>query len=379
MKNEQKYDATRGRKSLKFFDRYLGIPIILLLSILRKKRKYSGNFSHIGLLKTGAIGDTVLMLGILQDIREQFPHAKITVFVGSSNACMSDFMPDMSVVVIPVTNPFKSIQVMRQQKCDIILDFGQWPRLDALLSAYSGAHLTVGFQTSQQYRSALYDITVAHDRTVHEYQNFKVLAAAVGIKGNNKPHISLGRERQPKGNIAIHMFPGGSQAKLKKWPQERWIELINILTSKGFKVVLTGAKADIFATEAVKCQISRSEHVFIQAGSSLRETCEVLYDSDLVISVDTGVVHIAAALECNIVSLHGPAPISRWGPISNHAICLEPSKDCSGCVYLGFEPCVKNRQCINDITVAQVINAIEQSLLTSASAKYGEQNSSARA
>ena len=375
--NSQKYDATRGRKSLKFLDRHFGIPIIILLSFFKQKRTDSVKFSHIGLLKTGAIGDTVLMLGILQDIREQHPHAKITVFVGSSNACMTDFMPDVSAIVIPVTNPIQSIKVMRQQKCDVILDFGQWPRLDALLSAYSGAPLTVGFQTANQYRAALYDVAVTHDRTVHEYQNFKALAAAIGIKGDNQPQISLGRKRRPQGTIAIHMFPGGSQATLKKWPPERWIELIDILTGIGFKIVLTGAKADRDTAEALRSQMLQPEHILIRAGSSLRETCETLYDSDLVISVDTGVVHIAAALGCNIVSLHGPAPVSRWGPISNHAICLEPSKDCAGCVYLGFEPCAKNRQCINDIEVTQVMDAIEQSLLTYSSTKIRERESSA--
>jgi ADP-heptose:LPS heptosyltransferase len=359
----QKYDSTRGRKSLKLLDRYLGIPIILLLSFFCKKRDKPPTVSHIGLLKTGAIGDTVLILGILQDIYEEYPNAKITVFVGSSNACMAEFMPNADVVVLPVTNPLKSIKLMRQKKCDIMVDFGQWPRLDALLSAFSGALFTVGFQTSGQFRSALYDAAIPHDQTVHEYRNFKSLVTTIGIQRENIPYISLSRDRHPKRTVAIHMFPGGSQAELKKWPRERWIELIDLLTAEGLTIVLTGAKADVPATEAVKERVKQPELVLIKAGSTLKATCEELYDSDLVISVDTGIAHIAAALGCNIVSLHGPAPVSRWGPISNKATCLTPSEDCLGCVYLGFEVCTKRRQCINDITVEQVSNAVKKSLL----------------
>jgi heptosyltransferase I len=126
--------------------------------------------------------------------------------------------------------------------------------------------------------------------------------------------------------------------------------------------VLTGAKSDVTQAEELKAQVNEPNRVFVKAGISLKETCDVLYDSELVISVDTGIMHIAAALGCNLVSLHAPAPISRWGPLSDTAVSLGPSQDCLGCSYLGFEPCINNRQCINDITLDQVIRAVEHFL-----------------
>jgi ADP-heptose:LPS heptosyltransferase len=359
---QKKYDSTRGRKSLKIIDRYLGIPIIAALSLLKQKRKFPQDIRHIGLLKTGAIGDTVLILGILEDIRNTYPDVKITAFLGSSNSCMAEFMQSTNIVILPVTNPIKSIQLIRQEECDVFIDFGQWPRLDALLSAFSGASFCVGFQTPQQHRSTLYDIPIPHSKAIHSYSNFKNLISAIGVNQNNKPLISLGRERQNEKTIAIHMFPGGSQSKTRRWPLERWLQLIDFITSKNFTVILTGAKVDAPEAEAIKKQVTQPEHTVVKAGCSLRETCDALYDSDLVISVDTGILHVAAALGCKIVSLHGPAPVSLWGPISDTAICLIPSEDCIQCSYLGFEKCSKSRQCIDDISVNQVIAAINQLL-----------------
>jgi heptosyltransferase III len=360
--NNHKYDPTRGRKSLKLLDRYVGIPIVLLLGLFKRRRKISHDIKHVGLMKTGAIGDTVLLLGVLESIRSAYPVAKISVFLGSSNANMAVFMPGINVVLIPVTKLLKSIQLIRQEKCDVLIDFGQWPRLDAILSFFSDAHFTVGFNTAHQYRSFVYDVAIMHDNSVHEYCNFKNLVKAINIDLRINPFICLERERQPNKAISIHMFPGGSRADLKTWPRERWIELVNYLISRGRYVILTGAKSDVSQAEDLRSQVNVPDCVFVKAGISLKETCEVLYDSELVISVDTGIMHIAAALHCNIVSIHGPAPISRWGPLSDTAASLSPSQECLGCVYLGFEPCIKNRQCINDITVEQVIKAVEQFL-----------------
>jgi hypothetical protein len=76
---------------------------------------------------------------------------------------MSAFMPGVNVVLIPVTNPLKSIKLIRQEQCDALIDFGQWPRLDSILSFFSDASFTVGFNTAQQYRSSVYDSPVMHD------------------------------------------------------------------------------------------------------------------------------------------------------------------------------------------------------------------------
>jgi ADP-heptose:LPS heptosyltransferase len=358
----QKYDSTRGRKSLKFFDRYLGIPIIAVLGLFYRRRKMPQDFKHFGLMKTGAIGDTVLLLGVLESVRSTYPVAKISVFLGSSNASMAIFMPGINVVTIPVTNPLKSIKLIRQEQCDVLIDFGQWPRLDSILSFFSNSHFTVGFNTARQYRSSVYDLPIKHDNSLHEYSNFKNLIKSINVDLSTNPLICLGRERQPNGAVAIHMFPGGSRADLRIWPHERWIELVNHLIGRGLQVILTGAKSDVTQAEDLKAQVKVPNRVFVKAGVSLKETCDVLYDSEVVISVDTGVMHIAAALGCNIVSLHAPAPISRWGPLSDKAISLDPSQECLGCSYLGFEPCIKNRQCINDITVDRVIRAVEKFL-----------------
>jgi len=245
----RKYNNERGSKVLKFLDRYLGIPIIFTLGYFRKGRKKPRLIEKIALLKTAAIGDTVLLSAVMRDIKEKLPDAEITFFTGSSNyeiaRIVAEAFADIKVIKLPVKNPFKAISIVRQYKFDVWLDFGPWPRLNALLSYFANAKFKVGFKTKGQYRHYIYDVAVEHSNKIHEVFNYKKILEQIDIKGNNLPRINVDTDVEKDENlIVVHMFPGGSKSYLKEWPETHWIQLIDYLASKGYFIALTGAKAD---------------------------------------------------------------------------------------------------------------------------------------
>jgi len=360
-----KYNNERGNRFLKFMDRYLGIPLIFTLGCFKKTNERPSLIERIALLKTAAIGDTVLLSAIINDIKESLPDSRITIFVGSSNyeiaKIIADTHSNIDVIMLPLKNIFNSIHIIRQHKFDVWLDFGPWPRLNALLSYFANASFKVGFKTTNQYRHYVYDIAVEHNDNIHELFNYKNILKEVNITGNSLPYINLGKDmKRDKKLIVIHMFPGGYKSFLKEWPETYWIELIDYLTDKGYSIALTGSKADRIRAQYIYNLCKRKDLIDVVAGIlSLKDVLFLLKRSYLVISVNTGIMHLASALNCNLVALHGPTSSKRWGPLNKNSISIQSKLECSPCLNLGFEYGCNENKCMKAISIHEVINAIK--------------------
>ena len=365
-----KYSDERGNKVLKFLDRYFGIPIIFTLGFFRKKRRKPQLIKRIALLKTAAIGDTVLLSAVMRDIKENLPDAEITFFTGSSNyeiaKIIAEAFTDVKVIKLLVRNPLKAISIVRQYKFDVWLDFGPWPRLNALFSYFANAEFKVGFKTKNQYRHYIYDVAVDHSNKVHEVFNYKRIVKQIGVIGNNLPRIDVDYNTEKDENlVVIHMFPGGSKSYLKEWPKIYWIQLIDYLAKKGYFIVLTGSKVDKDRAWYIYNQCKKKDSIKVVAGKlSLKDMVLLLQKSSLVISVNTGIMHLASALDCNLVALHGPTSCKRWGPLNKNSIAIQSPLECSPCLNLGFEYGCNDNKCMRAISVDAVIEAAKKFLRT---------------
>jgi len=355
----------RGNKLLKLLDRYVGIPFIFSLGIFKRKEKYFQNLEKIGILKTAAIGDTILLSAIVKDIFDHLPNAKIVLFSGVSNYEIAKLIAEqhssLEVIRLNLKDPFSDIKTIRSFSFDAFLDFGSWPRINAIYSFFSKSSFKVGFKTPNQYRHYVYDKTVEHRNDIHELFNYKSILKAVGIEGNNLPKIFLPYVEKDKKLIVIHMFPGGTKSYLKEWPKEYWVELIDYLTSKGYYVALTGARSDRDKTLKVYDQCKRKNLINVVAGKlSLKEVAFLLKRSSLVISVNTGIMHLASALNCNLIALHGPTSSRRWGPLNKNSISIQSPLKCSPCLNLGFEYGCNENRCMKAITVEKIIESVKE-------------------
>jgi ADP-heptose:LPS heptosyltransferase len=357
----------RGNRALRFVDRYAGSLLVFCLGLMRRKRiSCPDDVRSAAFLQTAAIGDTVLSSAIIQDFKSRHPHARITFFTGSSNYEAAGLIPGVDAIIkLPIKNPLKALKLIRQAgRFDVWTDFGPWPRLNAISSYFANAGTTVGFRTENQHRHYLYDVAVRHSPRKHEIDNYRALLQGIGISGAaGLPVLNIKacpiREKQ----LVMHMFPGGSRSYLKEWADSRWIELIPRFTDRGYTVFLTGAAPDREKASAIKAGVPNSDRVFVVAGSqTLREVAELLSSSQLTISVDTGIMHVASALGCNLVSLHGPTAPFRWGPLNKNAIALYGGEGCSPCLSLGFESACRSPKCMDAISVGEVFAAASRLL-----------------
>jgi heptosyltransferase I len=338
----------RGNLKLRMLDKFVGIPLVFFCGLTKfKKAKLAKKIQRIAILNTAAIGDTVLFFGCITDIRINFPEAEIIFFSGNQNYSMAKMHPEIDTVVrLPIKNPFKTISLVRNQGgFDVIIDFMPWPRVNALIAFFSKSDVKIGFKTSGQHRHYVYDYTIQHSNVLHEIENVRALLVPLKINSTSLPKISIAK-RLRRDLVILHMFPSGFKSHFKRWPKENWVALARALMKSGFTVGITGGPADIANGEEMANIFFRDPRFANYAGKlSLPETIELLANANLVISVNTGIMHVAAALNCNLVALHGPTDSRRWGPLNKNSISIQsPHKD-APCLNLGFEYKCKNQNC----------------------------------
>jgi ADP-heptose:LPS heptosyltransferase len=274
-------------------------------------------------------------------------------------------------VVIPPNRPFSALQIIRKHRTDVVIDVCAWPRITALYAALSGARLTVGFRTDGALRHWAYDVAIKHFGNQHEIDNLRALLQPFGISGGALPRaVSKYRprvgdtEKSPTAAVIFHPWASGFRRHLKEWPIEKWVELARAVIADGYRIVITGGAADIERSVQLCSAIDRSGHVSTLAGDEgLPDTAAEIARAAVVVCVNTGTMHLAAALNRPLVALHGPTDPVRWGPLSDAALIVEPPPG-SGCGYLnlGFEYPVNPPDCMAMITVDHVLARLRQAL-----------------
>ncbi|MEO7932892.1 MAG: glycosyltransferase family 9 protein [Chthoniobacterales bacterium] len=336
MKNGRK----AGSRWLRQLDYAVGIPLLRLLSFVRRRGDLPETIRRIVLIKADGMGDLVLLTGVLRDLRLAYPQADIVMCGGGSIASLAAEMRDIDTLLPGnFTRPWEIIRKLRNLKADIIINCGQWSRCEALVAGLGNARLTIGFETPGQYQHALYDVAVPHRNDRHELENFRSLLHPLGVTSNSTPHMEpLGRPQTQRRQIIFHLWPSGvTHVALKRWPENAWVELARRCLEAGYEVTLTGGRQDFAENERWMAAQKFPEMVRNLAGCPMRETLDCLENAAAVVSVNTGVMHLAAALGVPTVGLHGPTNAHRWGPVGPVTAICEVAPPDGGYLNLGFE------------------------------------------
>jgi heptosyltransferase III len=375
--------APRSGRISRFFDYHAGRAILRCLGVVRRRpNSMPVRPKTIGLCTFGAIGDAVLTGAIIHDLKRRYPDAAIIMVVTTSNAGIIPLIPDAGEsLILPIYSPRRAIALMRQRQFDLLIDANQWLRISAVYCALAGAGFTVGFRTPGQFRHYAFDMAVEHSGSQHELENFRGLLTAIGIAGTSQPRLQL-----PEVNdellaltgvpfVVLHPWAGGRRATLKEWPLERWVTLGKTLVHEGYVLMVTGGPADVpKATALVDAARNSGVPMIMMAGClNLGETGYLLRYSALVIAVNTGIMHMAAALDVPLVALHGPTNPDRWGPISGKAVSVVPGPVPPavpfGYLNLGFETRKDASDCMIFIPVERVLAAVDTVMETGSGAK----------
>lgn len=366
----------RNNLLLKILDFWVGVPLLYCLSLFRSRSiKRPNEIKTIGIFAFAAIGDSILSSCILDPLRKQYPEAKIIMFASKANADIYSILSGYDeLVTLPVTKPLTVFKVLKKYSLDILIDTSQWTKLSAIYSVLIQAKFKIGFETKGQYRHFGYDLVVPHSNKVHELENFQALLKPLGIDFAGSPSlkieqikaqnlVSIGIETN-RPHIIFHPWASGTRSNLREWPVDFWVELAKNLIAKDHNILISGSSHNFADTQKLVTAIGFENQTVILAGKlSFSQLAKVILEAKAVISVNTGIAHLADHLKVPTIVLNGPTNSARWGVVNERSLNIDvPQENGGGFLNLGFEYSHHCPYIMNQISVQQVQSKIDEML-----------------
>ncbi|MFA5250216.1 MAG: glycosyltransferase family 9 protein, partial [Parachlamydiales bacterium] len=327
--------------------------------------------------REGALGDTILLIPALRELKRTYPSAKMTFLATAVNYEAAKACPYLDEVIKfeikKAFNPFylwRLLAGLRKLKCSHAIDADQWLRVSALLAFFSGAPKRIGFQTPQQGKDGLFTDKIPYLKKRHERDAFLDLVLKCGATVQNR-HLEFwlkeGEKKEAKKKLqASGIGPSDPymvihpevppHRRQKAWPEEKFVALIEkLLQASGLKLVVTGTSEYSALKNRLPAWCRQEQRLVFLPKLELGVYAAVLCGAKMLLCHNTGIMHLAAALRVPLLALHGPIASQKWGPLGENSRIIRSSLDCAPCIYLGFEySCAKNL-CMQAISPEQVL------------------------
>lgn len=343
---------------LKLFDLFIGIPAVRLLS--SPKGKIEKNPLKILFIRPGGIGDAVLLIPAIQSIQKTFPKTTIFFLAEKRNAAVFQLCPEINAV-LHYDRPTELFKAVRNSY-DLVIDTEQWHRMSAVVARFINAPMSIGYATNERKRLFTHPVDYFQDdyEVVSFLNLLKPLIGEVTVQ-SEAPFLTI----PPAATVAaqnllsplanrgiVALFPGGSVLE-RKWGSARFHELAKLLANKGYGIIVVGGKEDVRAGEEIIEDLPHSLN--LSGKTTLPQTAAFLKDSSLLITGDSGIMHIGYGLGIKIIALFGPGREKKWAPRGENCKVINKNLPCSPCTTFGYTPkCKINAECMKQITVAEV-------------------------
>lgn len=379
---------------LKRLDRILGEPLLALLgawdSILRlvapARARRGGELSgirRIAVVKTVAIGDLVVALPTLRALRSRFPEAHITLITTPRVRQVVEGCPDVDDIlyygVFDAHRGFAGFarfaRVVRARRFDAWVELEHYYRFTTLLGYISGARVRAGFHIGGQRRGRLFTIRVPYPVQAHEAEAFYAVARALGAEEPFAGLVPVPTSERDEAAVDAWLARNGLDgqsamailhtttspvAVARRWVDDRWVELADALSERcGLLPVFTGAPEDALPLRALASR-TRGPAIVAAGDIDLKQFAVLASRARLVVSLDTGPLHVAAATGTPTVGLFGPNTPEKWGPYGSGNAAVWAELPCAPCTkqYLGQVTSCDRDDCMRAISVGDVLDAI---------------------
>jgi heptosyltransferase-1 len=332
------------------------------------------------ILKPSSLGDVVQALPVLRLLKRHRPESEVYWWIDSALAPLLEGDPDLAGVVrferrrwaapIHWGEMWRSIRWLRAQRFDYVIDLQCLIRSGIFAWLANGARL-IGLDEPREGARGFYDNIVLrpsfHTHAVDWYLRVLPLLGVPVTYGFEwippRPAVAESvKEKWPvNGSRWVALQPGARWLN-KRWPVELYAELVRRLApaNPDLRFAVLGGDEDRPLGEVIT-RADPARCLDLTGRLSLPEMVEWLRLSDLMVSNDTGPMHIAAALGTPLVALFGPTEPRRTGPYGQLEHALQLNLPCV--------PCLKARcayakpfECLRAISVDTVARAVQNQL-----------------
>ncbi len=321
------------------------------------------------------VGDTVMAQALFKLLKQQHPQAEIDVLAPSWTFTVLGCMPEVSnAIEMPIGHG--ELKLRERYRIGKSLRAKQYDQAivlpnsfkSALIPWFAGIPVRTGWL--REARQLLLNDGRQLDKTRYPLMIEQYLALGIAPDAALPAeypypafHVTEAAQQaalekhQPKWphRKVLALGAGAEFGPSKRWPAEYYAELAKQKLNEGYDVWLFGSPKDKPVTDSIM-EMTQNRCENLAGRLQLSETIALLSLTAGVVSNDSGLMHIAAALDKPLIVIYGSTSPSFTPPLSKSAQVLKMNLSCQPCFQR--ECPLKHHQCMRDITPAQVANAM---------------------
>jgi len=353
-------------------------------------KEFANSVERILIIRLDLLGDVAFTLACLATLRARYPRARISVMILPYTAGLAELYEEVDDVIALDTNLIRAprslfhprtwiayvrvLLMVRRRRYDVAISVsGQMASLCARLS---GARRTIGY-LQEAYPHMLTDPIPGgrYAERVPEVRYVMRLLEGLGVESGEHalPIVSASANTWMNSILAtegidpedrllvVHASSGVGSAK--RWPEGRWQEFLREMRpDHGVRLVMIGSAGDMPLARRILDGLPFPV-LSLVGRTDVGQLAAVVKRADVVLSADSGPLHLAVALQTPVVGLYGPTDPAIYGPLWGHgaAVVLRHSLPCSPC-YRGTsiaECPLGDPVCMRLIEVPCVVEAVK--------------------
>lgn len=347
------------------------------MKLKTNKRLSAEGIGKILIRGTNWIGDAILTIPAIESIRATYPEAHIAVLAKPWVADIYKLFSSIDEVIIyeskydNVRGVFRLAQLLKEKKFDAAILL-QNAIEAAIISFAAGIPLRAGY--SSDGRGILLTHRVQRNKKIkqlHQIDYYLEMVKALGcVSVNRELHLETKINRHDAQSVLqkyipdqqkdiIGIAPGATYGPAKRWFPARFAAVADkIARTFACRIILLGGKSDAAIAEEVR-RLARTELVNLAGKTDLTEAVHLISQCGLFISNDSGLMHIAGALNVPTIAIFGSTNPATTSPAGNQSIVIHREVPCSPCLK---ETCPTDFRCMELISAEDVWQAAKNKL-----------------
>ena len=371
-------------------DTIIGYPIAIMLNIAAKTLGFLLGINHtfdkkpkrIVVCKLLGMGSIIQATPLLQTLKENNPDAELIFVSSTQNKIILQTFPFIDKLILIndssffkiLPSTFKAIFKFWSSKPDLYIDLETYSYYSTILSLLSLSQNRIGFYRKESnIRLGIYTHMMFFNAKTPIAQSYLQMARLSGSKTINENLYNfkslLNRkdiidklskiEGYNSNSKSVIINPNASDLRReRRWGTSNYAELLSKLSEKytDYNFLIIGSKAEEHYTNEIFNKSNKAKNIINTVGKfSLTDLINIIETADLLITNDTGPMHISFALKKQTLTLFGPTSPLQYG--SNKAFIISKEIYCSPCVHeFILSPCNGNNICMQQISVDEVYN-----------------------
>jgi ADP-heptose:LPS heptosyltransferase len=339
---------------------------------------------NILVVKLSAIGDVIHTLPSLSALRRLYPEADITWVIEEAASDIIKDNPCLNRTIVfhrkrwakdikklrRLNRTIKEIKsfitTLRKRKYDLVIDFHGLFK-SSIIVLLSGGKRRLGYDSMQELSGLFLNEKIPEDMDKHAVDRYLDLPRYLSADTTRKEFpIPIQKENRNRVERLLKRYDVDINERFmvvnpvalwetKLWEDAKFAGLCDRITEElKTKVIFTGGSSSGMIEHIQSLMVSPS--VNLGGQTTLKELAYLYKSASLVITPDSGPMHIAAAVGTPVVALFGPTDPSRTGPYGEGHVVVRKEMPCSPCF---LKKCSTNR-CMKEITVGEVFHEVKQ-------------------